>query len=144
LEPLLPKYDYILIDPPPSLGLLTINALTAAQGILIPIQCEFLALEGLTQLLQTISLVRDNLNPGLYIRGILLTMFDTRTNLSPQVVEQVRQHFPNRVFKIIIPRSVRLSEAPSYGEPISSYAPASAGALAYEALAREILAGDQS
>ncbi len=144
LAPLLDKYDYILIDPPPSLGLLTINALTAAHGVIIPIQCEYLALEGLTQLLQTINLVRDNLNPGLRVRGILLTMYDGRTNLAQQVVEQIRQYFSGSVFRVIIPRSVRLSEAPSYGEPILSYAPSSAGALAYEALAREILVGDQS
>lgn len=143
LAPLLDKYNYVLIDPPPSLGLLTINALTAAQSVIIPIQCEYLALEGLTQLLQTIKLVRENLNPGLTIRGILLTMFDTRTNLSQQVVEQVRQYFPGRVFRAVIPRSVRLSEAPSYGEPILTYAANSAGALAYQALAHEILAADE-
>ena len=144
LEPLIPNYDYILIDPPPSLGLLTLNALTAAQGVIIPIQCEYLALEGLSQLLETINLVRDNLNTRLVIRGILLTMFDIRTKLSQEVVQEVRRYFDRRVFQAIIPRNVRLSESPSYGEPILSYAPTSAGAIAYEELARELLAGDKA
>jgi len=144
LAPLVDKYDYILIDPHPSLGLLTVNALAAARGIIIPIQCEYLALEGLSQLLQTINLVRTNLNPSLTIRGILLTMYDSRTNLAQQVVQEVRKFFTRRVFRTIIPRNVRLGECPSYGEPILSYAPTCAGALAYEALAREVLAGDQA
>jgi len=139
LKPLRERYDYILIDSPPSLGLLTINALTAADGVIIPIQCEYLALEGLTQLLHTIELVRRNLSPRLTVRGMLLTMYDARTNLSRQVVDEVRTHFDNLVFKTIIPRSVRLSEAPSHGETILSYAPESAGALAYQALTAELL-----
>jgi chromosome partitioning protein len=145
LKPVVEHYDYVLIDCPPSLGLLTINALVAASsGVLIPIQCEYLALEGLTQLQQTIELVHSRLNRGLTVRGILMTMFDGRTNLSQQVVEQVRQHFGAQVFDSVIPRSVRLSEAPSYGQPISVYAPRSAGALAYQALAAELLADNQT
>jgi chromosome partitioning protein len=144
LAPVVDRYDYILIDPPPSLGLLTVNSLTAAQGVIIPIQCEYLALEGLTQLLKTISLVRESLNAKLRIRGILLTMFDARTKLSQQVVDEVRKYFGKRVFKSIIPRSVRLSECPSYGEPISRYAPNSSGAKAYQALAQEVLARDET
>lgn len=143
LEPVAPLYDYVLIDCPPSLGLLTINALTAAKdGVIIPVQCEYLALEGLSQLIRTIELVRRALNPGLRVRGLVMTMFDPRTNLARQVVQEVRKHFGERVFRAVVPRSVRLSEAPSYGEPILSYAPRSAGALAYQALARELLAGD--
>ena len=138
------RYDYILIDCPPSLGLLTINALTAAaDGVIIPVQCEYLALEGLTLLIHTINLVRDNLNPRLRIRGLLMTMYDTRTNLSRQVVEEVRAHFPDKVFDTIIPRNVRLSEAPSHGETILSYDPQSTGGLAYRDLARELIAGDE-
>jgi chromosome partitioning protein len=137
------QYDYVLIDCPPSLGLLTVNGLTAAgDGVIIPVQCEYLALEGLSQLARAIELVRRALNSKLRLRGLVMTMYDTRTTLSRQVVEEVRRHFPGKVFKTIIPRSVRLSEAPSYGEPIISYAPRSAGALAYEALAWELLAGD--
>jgi len=144
LERLDTRYDYVLIDCPPSLGILTINGLTAAQdGVIIPVQCEFLALEGLSQLLRTIDLVRRALNPRLRIRGLVMTMFDTRTNLSQQVVEEVRRYFGPRVFRTLIPRSVRLSEAPSYGEPILRYAPRSAGALAYRALAKELLMGDR-
>ena len=139
LAPLRERYDFILIDSPPSLGLLTVNALSAADGVIIPVQCEYLALEGLTQLLRTIELVRANLNPRLTIRGLLLTMYDTRTNLSRQVAEEVRSHFDNLVFRTIVPRSVRLSEAPSYGETILSYAPTSQGALAYQALTTELL-----
>ena len=143
LQPAAPDYDYVLIDCPPSLGLLTVNALTAAHdGVIIPVQCEYLALEGLTQLYQTIELVRARLNPDLVVRGMLMTMFDGRTNLAQQVVEEVRRHFGDRTFQSVIPRSVRLSEAPSYGEPIITYAPRSAGALAYAALARELLVGD--
>jgi chromosome partitioning protein len=138
------RYDYILIDCPPSLGLLTINALAAAtDGILIPVQCEYLALEGLTQLLQTIELVQKYLNSELVVRGLIMTMYDSRTNLSRQVVEEVRQYFKNRVFRTIIPRNIRLSEAPSYGQPINIYAPKSAGAIAYQLLTVELLKGDQ-
>jgi chromosome partitioning protein len=136
------QYDYVLIDCPPSLGILTVNALTATDGVIIPVQCEYLALEGLTQLSRVIDLVRRALNPSLELRGLVMTMFDSRTTLARQVVEEVQRHFPGQVFKAIIPRSVRLSEAPSYGEPIISYSPRSAGALAYAALARELLVGD--
>lgn len=134
------KYDWVMIDCPPSLGLLTVNALTAADGVLIPVQCEFLPLEGLSQLQQTINLVHDNLNPRLTVSGVVLTMYDTRTNLAQQVVDEVRKYYGARVFSTIIPRNVRLSEAPSYGEPIIDYAPASSGGLAYRSLANEILA----
>jgi chromosome partitioning protein len=138
-------FDYILIDCPPSLGLLTVNALTAARdGIIIPVQCEYLALEGLTQLIQTINLVQKHLNPQLQIRGLVMTMYDGRTNLSRQVVEEVRKHFPGQVFRTIIPRNVRLSEAPSYGQPITLYAPDSPGAIAYQVLAKELVKGDRN
>ena len=141
LAPLTNAYDFIFIDTPPSLGLLTVNALTAAlQGVIIPVQCEYLALEGLSQLNHTINLVRDGLNPNLKIAGVVLTMFDGRTNLSNQVVEEVRGFFPEQVFKTIIPRNVRLSEAPSFGEDILAYAPGSTGAQAYRLLAEEFLA----
>jgi chromosome partitioning protein len=140
LAPVRDRYDWVLIDCPPSLGLLTINALTAADGVLIPVQCEFLPLEGLSQLQHTINLVRDHLNPRLTIRGVVLTMYDTRTNLAQQVVEEVRKYYAGRVFSTIIPRNVRLSEAPSYGEPVLDYAPSSSGGLAYRSLANEILA----
>jgi len=144
LTEVLDQYDYVLIDCPPSLGLLTVNALTAARdGVLIPVQCEYLPLEGLTQLTKTIQLVQEYLNPALRIRGVMMTMYDSRTNLSRQVVEEVRRHFPNKVFKTIIPRNVRLSEAPSFGQPINFYAPQSPGGIAYQVLARELLAGDQ-
>ncbi len=137
------RYDYILIDCPPSLGLLTVNGLVAARdGVIIPVQCEYLALEGLGQLTQTIQRVRMALFPELRVRGVVLTMFDPRANLSTDVVKEVNQHFPNQVFKSIIPRSIRLAEAPSYGLPISVYAPASAGAQAYDALALELMKGD--
>lgn len=137
------RYDYVLIDTPPSLGILTVNGLTAAtDGVIIPVQCEYLALEGLSQLARTIELVRRALNPALRVRGLVMTMYDSRTTLARQMVEEVHRHFPGRVFNAIVPRSVRLSEAPSFGEPIISYAPASAGALAYAALAQELLAGD--
>jgi len=138
-------YDYILIDCPPSLGLLTVNALTAAKdGVIVPIQCEYLALEGLTQLLDTIKLVRRHLNAELIVRGLIMTMYDKRTNLSRQVVEEVRKHFPNKVFRTIIPRNIRLSEAPSYGLPISLYAPNSPGAIAYKILTAELVGGDRA
>ena len=140
LAPITDRYDYVIIDCPPSLGLLTINALVAARdGVLIPVQCEYLALEGLGHLLKTIYMVRDNLNPGLTIAGVVLTMYDSRTNLSKQVVEEVRRYFPAYVFQTVVPRTVRLSEAPSYGETILNYAPATAGAAAYQALAEEVL-----
>ncbi|UCH59209.1 MAG: ParA family protein [Anaerolineales bacterium] len=143
LEPIVDRYDYILIDCPPSLGLLTLNGLVAAKnGVIIPVQCEYLALEGLGQLTQTLDRVREALVPQLAIRGVLLTMFDGRTNLSNDVVKEVRQYFQNLVFDTVIPRSIRLAEAPSYGQPISIYAPNSTGAEAYEALAKEILAGN--
>ena len=137
-------YDYVLIDCPPSLGILTINGLAAATGgVIVPVQCEYLALEGLSQLMRAIELVRRALNPELRLRGLVLTMHDARTTLGHQVIEEVRSHFPNRVFESVIPRSVRLSEAPSYGESILTYAPKSAGARAYARLAREILIGDK-
>ena len=137
------KYDYILIDCPPSLGILTVNGLVASRdGVLVPVQCEYLALEGLGQITQTIERVRSALFPDLRVRGVVLTMFDPRTNLSSDVVKEVNNHFPGQVFKSIIPRSIRLAEAPSYGLPISAFAPASVGAKAYEALARELLKGD--
>jgi chromosome partitioning protein len=133
-------WDWILIDCPPSLGLLTVNALTGADAVLIPIQCEYYALEGLTQLIATVNLVRDNLNPGLAISGVVLTMFDGRTNLSAEVANEVRRHLGEAVFRTIVPRSVRLSEAPSHGLPIALYRPDSKGAEAYEALAGELRA----
>ena len=139
LQPLHQEYDYIVIDDPPSLGLITINGLTAADGIVIPVQCEYLALEGLSQLLETIQQVRTVLNARLRVAGVLLTMADARTNLSNQVVEDVRLHFPQETFSTLIPRSVRLGEAPSHGQTILQYAPESAGALAYEALAGEFM-----
>ena len=143
LESLKDRYDYILVDCPPSLGILTVNGLVAAQdGVIVPVQCEYLALEGLGQLTQTIQRVRSALFPDLQVRGVVLTMFDSRTNLSTDVVTEVKKHFPDQVFKAIIPRSIRLAEAPSYGLPISAYAPSSVGAQAYEALARELLKGD--
>lgn len=130
--------DYVLIDCPPSLGLLTLNALVAAQEILIPIQCEYYALEGVTQLLRTIDLVKGRLNDGLKLSTVLLTMYDARTNLSSQVADSVRQHFPNETLGTVIPRSVRVAEAPSYGQTVLSYHLASAGAVAYLAAANEI------
>jgi chromosome partitioning protein len=137
------KYDYILIDCPPSLGLLTVNGLVAAwDGVLVPVQCEYLALEGLGQLTQTIQRVQSALFPDLRVRGVILTMFDPRTRLSSDVVKEVNNHFPGQVFKSIVPRSIRLAEAPSYGLPISAYAPGSTGAHAYQSLAKELLNGD--
>jgi len=137
------RYDYILIDCPPSLGLLTVNGLVAARdGVVIPVQCEYLALEGLGQLTQTLQRVRASLFPELVVRGVVLTMYDGRTNLSTDVVTEVNRHFPEQAFQSIVPRSIRLAEAPSYGLPVSAYAPGSSGAQAYEALAREVLAGD--
>ena len=133
------QYDYILIDCPPSLSLLTINALSAADSVLIPIQCEYYALEGLGALMNTVKLMRRKLNPDLGIAGILLTMFDSRTNLCAQVVHEVRAHFPNEVFETMIPRNVRLSEAPSYGQPIHVYDGRCIGAKAYGELAKELI-----
>ena len=139
IEDLKETYDFILIDCPPSLGILTINALVASDSVLIPLQCEYFALEGLTQLLRIIRLVQDKLNTSLDLEGILLTMFDARTNLSSQVVADVRKHFTQKVFEVIIPRNVKLSEAPSFGEPIGVYDPASTGATAYRKLAKELI-----
>lgn len=138
LAPISEKYDYIFIDCPPSLGILTINALVASQSVVIPLQCEYFALEGLTQLLRIIRLVQKRLNKSLILEGILLTMFDSRTNLSSQVVADVRKHFSGKVFEVIIPRNVKLSEAPSFGEPIGMYDPVSSGASAYKKLAKEL------
>jgi chromosome partitioning protein len=140
LAPIRDRCDYILIDCPPSLGLLTINALVAADGVLIPIQCEYLALEGLTQLNDTIRIVKNKLNPDLYIAGAILTMFDPRTRLAGEVVREVRNFFPRETFQTIINRSVRLSEAPSFGQSILDYDPHSSGAVAYRALAEEVIA----
>lgn len=133
------EYDYIIVDCPPSLGLLTLNSLAAADSVLMPIQCEFYALEGVSQLMNTIQLVRNNLNPELAVEGVLLTMYDARTNLSMQVVHEVRQNFGNVVYKAMIPRNVRLSEAPSYGEPIIVYDGKSKGADEYMNLAKEVI-----
>ena len=133
------KFGRVLVDCPPSLDLLTLNALTAADQVLIPIQCEYYALEGLTQLMRSIRMVREELNPDLEIGGVLLTMFDARTNLAHQVVDEVRSFFGDRVFEAVIPRNVRLSEAPSFGLPVSLYAPKSTGAEAYAAVAEEVL-----
>jgi chromosome partitioning protein len=132
-------YDYIFIDSPPSLGILTVNALTATERVMIPVQCEYLSLEGLGQLVYTINMVRSRLNPGLRIAGLVMTMYDVRTKISQEVVDEVHEYFPGKVFSTIIPRNVRLSEAPSYGETILTYAPKSSGALAYEALAKEFI-----
>lgn len=139
LEPLKKDYDFILIDCPPSLGLLTINALTAAESVLIPIQCEYYALEGVTALMNTVQRVKRALNPGLEIEGVLLTMLDGRTNLGLQVVAEVKRHFKHQVFSTTVPRNVRLGEAPSHGLPIHLYDPRSTGAEAYMALAKEII-----
>lgn len=138
LEPVLGEYDVVLIDCPPSLGLLTVNALTAARSVVVPIQCEFLALEGLGQLMTTVDLVKRGLNPALDVTGVLMTMFDARTRLSAHVVEEVRRYFPHRMFGAVVPRSVRLAEAPSYGQAIVEYDPTSRGAEAYEAFVTEL------
>jgi chromosome partitioning protein len=132
-------YDFVLIDSPPSLGLLTVNSLTASDSVIIPLQCEYLALEGLTQLISAIRLVQDHLNPGLRIEGVLLTMYDARLSLSRQVADEARKFFSDRVYKTVIPRNVRLSEAPSFGKPIVLYDPHSSGAESYRELAREVL-----
>lgn len=139
LESIRDKYDFIIIDCPPSLGLLTINAFTATDSILIPIQSEYYALEGVSQLVKTIELVQDSLNPQLYLEGVLLTMYDGRTNLSISVAEEVKKYFGTKVYKTIIPRNVRLSEAPSFGEPIIFYDARSKGAEVYTKLAKEVL-----
>ncbi|HCI79156.1 MAG TPA: sporulation initiation inhibitor Soj [Ktedonobacter sp.] len=140
LEPIRNRCDYIIIDCPPSLGLLTINALVAADGLIIPIQCEYLALEGLSQLLNTVNIVKNKLNPSLYIAGVVMTMFDPRTRLASDIVREVRHHFPEEAFQTVISRNVRLSEAPSFGKAILDYDPTSPGALAYRSLAEEVLA----
>jgi len=141
LEQIRNNFDFILIDCPPSLGILTLNSLVASDSVIIPLQCEYYALEGLSQLLKIISMVQDTLNPKLEIEGVLLTMYDPRTNLSQQVVADVRQFFQNKVFSAIIPRNVRLSEAPSFGKPINLYDRTSSGSISYEHLAQEILQG---
>ena len=141
LDSIRPDYDFILLDCPPSLGLLTLNALTASNSLLIPIQCEFYALEGLSQLLNTVRLVQRSLNPRLEIEGVLLTMFDQRLNLARQVAAEAREYFGDRVYKTAIPRNVRLAEAPSFGQPILRYDVQSNGAQSYLALAKEIMAG---
>lgn len=139
LEKLTSVYKYVVIDCPPSLGLLTVNSLTAADSVIIPMQCEYYALEGLGQLLNTIELIRKNLNPDLRVEGVLLTMFDARVNLSGQVVDEVRKHLRNKVYTTVIPRTIRLSEAPSHGKPIVLYDPHSKGAIAYAELAKEVI-----
>jgi len=145
LRPVLAGYDYILLDTPPSLGLLTVNCLTGANWVLIPIQCEYYALQGLAQLGRTVQLVERHLNPGLKLMGVLLTMFDGRTKLSREVADRVREQFGARVFQTVIPRSVRLSEAPSYGQPIIAYDASSKGAEAYAQLAKEVIRiGDET
>lgn len=143
LGPVRERYEYIVIDSPPSLGLLTVNGLAAADGVLVPIQCEYYALEGLSQLVRTIEMVRDHINPQLRIEGVLMTMFDSRTNLSQQVVKDVVEFFAEkvRVYRSVIPRNIRLSEAPSFGQPIVLYDDRSKGAQAYRELAGEVLAG---
>lgn len=139
LDSLDSQYDYIFIDCPPSLELLTVNALCAAQSLLVPVQCEYYALEGLSDLLATVRLVKRGLNPRLALEGVLLTMFDSRTNLSLQVAEEVKRHFPGKVYASVIPRNVRLSEAPSHGKPVTAYDSLSRGAEAYRSLAEELL-----
>ena len=144
LQPLAGRFDHVLIDCPPSLGLLTLNGLIAAQdGVIIPVQCEYLALEGLSQLMRTLERVRNSLFPELRVRGMLLTMYDSRTRLSDEVAEELRKHFRDQVFDTVIPRNVRLAEAPSYGLPIGLYAPNSPGGEAYRALAEELLTADR-
>jgi chromosome partitioning protein len=140
LDPIKDEYDYVVVDCPPSLGLLTLNALTAADGALVPVQCEYYALEGLSQLINTVQLAKKHLNPSLDIFGVVLTMYDARTNLSEQVVGEVRRFFNEKTFDTVISRNVRLSEAPSYGKPIAVYDPKSKGAEQYMALAREVVA----
>ncbi len=141
IAPIFGNYDYILLDCPPSLGLITLNALAASDTVLVPIQCEYFALEGLSQLMSTVRLVKQRYNPNLELEGVLLTMFDGRLNLTQQVVNEVKQFFPRKVFATVIPRTVRLSEAPSFGMPIQYYDAGNKGALAYNALAEEITKG---
>jgi chromosome partitioning protein len=140
LEAVKPQYDFILIDCPPSLGLLTVNALTAADGVILPLQCEYFALEGMQQLLNTIRLVRDRLNPRIHLFGVVLTMYDPRTKLGAEVVREISEHFPRERFQTVIPRNVRLAEAPSFGQTILEHDPRSPGALAYKDLAEEVIA----
>ena len=142
IKPIIDDYNYIIIDCPPSLGLLTLNSLTAADAVIIPIQCEYYALEGIGQLLNTINLVRENLNSSLEIEGILLTMYDSRTNLSRDVAKEVQKYFTGKIFKAVVPRNVRVSEAPSYGKPVVLYDAKSKGAIAYKKLAREVISND--
>lgn len=142
IKPIKNDYNYIIIDCPPSLGLLTLNSLTAADAIIVPIQCEYYALEGIGQLLNTISLVRENLNSSLEIEGVLLTMYDNRTNLSRDVVKEVQKYFKGKIFKAVVPRNVRVSEAPSYGKPVVLYDAKSKGAIAYKKLAREVISNE--
>jgi len=144
LEAIKEQFDYIFIDCPPSLGLVTLNAFTAANSVLIPVQCEYFALEGLGQLLNTVNLVKKHLNKEIQIEGALLTMYDIRTNLSNQVVKEVKKYFNNKVYKTVIPRNVRLSEAPSYGMPITEYDPKSKGAKSYTKLAKEFLSVNEA
>ena len=139
LEPIKDNYDFIIIDCPPALGMLTVNAMTASDSVLVPIQCEFYALDGLSQLIYTIELIQDSLNPDLYIEGVVFTMYDARTNLSLQVVENVKDNLKQTIYKTIIPRNVRLAEAPSYGLPINLYDKRSSGAEAYRMLADEVI-----
>ena len=139
IDPIRDEYDYVIIDCPPSLSMLTVNAMTTADTVLVPIQCEYYALEGLSQLVHTVNLVRERLNPKLEMEGVVFTMFDSRTNLSLQVVENVKSHIDEKVYKTIIPRNIRLAEAPSYGIPINLYDSKSAGAEAYRLLADEII-----
>ncbi|OFV82899.1 MAG: hypothetical protein A2W26_05595 [Acidobacteria bacterium RBG_16_64_8] len=139
ITPIRETYDFVLVDTPPSLGLLTVNTLAAADSVLVPLQCEYYALEGLTALLTTVRLVQENLNPSLAIEGVLLTMYDPRLNLSQQVAEEARAFFAGRVYETVIPRNVRLGEAPSFGKPIIYYDPSSTGATSYRAMARELL-----
>lgn len=140
LEPVLPSYDYVLIDCPPSLGVLTLNGLVAADEVLIPLQCEYFALEGLSLILKTVSLVQKSINPRLAVGGIVFTMYDSRTKLAQEVVQQVSDYFKDRVFRTIVPRNVRLSEAPSHGLPVCLYDPSCIGAKSYDSLARELIA----
>lgn len=133
------RYDYIIIDCPPSLSLLTVNAMTTADSVLVPIQCEYYALEGLSQLIHTVNLVKERLNPNLEMEGVVFTMYDSRTNLSAQVVENVKSHLNQKVYRTVIPRNIRLAEAPSYGQPINIYDPKSTGAESYLALAEEVI-----
>ena len=144
LKPVMDSYDYIFIDCPPSLGLLTLNALTVADTLMVPIQCEYYALEGLAQLMNTVKLVRQHLNEDLQVEGVVMTMYDARTNLSSMVVNEVKKFFKNKVYDTVIPRSVRLGEAPSFGLPITLYDPKCAGAKAYVKLAKELLARDDN